>query len=94
MVREFGQGPAVFLGHSVSATIGMLADLAAPSLISAHAMVGPSPSSINDGDYVGGFSRADINDLLETLDSNYLGGASNMAPPIMGAPNQPELNVT
>ena len=56
-------------------------------------MVGPSPCYINDGDYVGGFTRADIDGLLETLESNYLGWSSTMAPAIMGAPDQPELGV-
>jgi sigma-B regulation protein RsbQ len=56
-------------------------------------MIGPSPCYINDGDYVGGFTRQDIDSLLETLDSNYLGWSSNMAPVIMGAPEQPELGV-
>ena len=54
-------------------------------------MVGPSPCYINDGDYVGGFNRADVDSLLETLESNYLGWSSTMAPRIMGAPGQPEL---
>ena len=93
IVAEFGQGPAIFVGHSVSAMIGMLADLAAPGSMAAHAMIGPSPSYINDGDYVGGFTRKDIDGLLETLESNYLGWSSTMAPAIMGAPGQPELGV-
>ena len=81
----------VFVGHSVSAMIGMLAGIQAPERIAAHVMIGPSPCYINDGDYVGGFSRADIDSLLETMESNYLGWSSNMAPAIMGAPEQPEL---
>lgn len=93
IIAEFGQGPAIFVGHSVSAMIGMLADLGAPGAIKAHAMIGPSPGYINDGDYVGGFTRQDIDGLLDTLESNYLGWSSNMAPAIMGAPNQPELGV-
>ncbi len=56
-------------------------------------MVGPSPSFINDGEYVGGFTRSDIDGLLETLESNYLGWSSTMAPVIMGSPDQPELGV-
>jgi sigma-B regulation protein RsbQ len=56
-------------------------------------MIGPSPCYINEGDYVGGFTRADIESLLDTLDNNFLGWASNMAPAIMGAPTQPELGV-
>ena len=92
IAREFGQGPGIFVGHSVSAMIGMLANLEAPSLFAAHVMIGPSPCYINDGDYVGGFTRKDIDSLLDTLESNYLGWASNMAPAIMGAPHA-ELGV-
>lgn len=91
VAREFGQGPMVFVGHSVSAMIGALADLKAPDLFAAHIMIGPSPCYINDGDYIGGFTREDIDSLLETLESNYLGWSSTMAPAIMGAPGQPEL---
>jgi sigma-B regulation protein RsbQ len=53
--------------------------------------VSPSPSYIDDGDYVGGFGRADIEELLESLDSNFLGWSSAMAPVIMGNPDRPEL---
>lgn len=84
-------GPLLLVGHSVAATIGVLADLAAPARIAAHLMIGPSPCYIDDGDYVGGFRRADIDALLETLDANYLGWSSSMAPVIMGAPDRPEL---
>ena len=93
LVGEFGTDRNIFVGHSVSAMIGMLADLKAPGLFAAHAMVGPSPCYINDGDYVGGFTRGDIDGLLDTLESNYLGWSSTMAPAIMGAPQQPELGV-
>jgi sigma-B regulation protein RsbQ len=93
IVRDFGEGPSVLVGHSVSAMIGLLADLEAPELLAAHIMIGPSPCYINEGDYVGGFTRADIESLLDTLDNNFLGWASNMAPAIMGAPTQPELGV-
>ncbi|CAN7681572.1 alpha/beta fold hydrolase [Acidovorax sp. LjRoot117] len=91
LIREFAEGPVIVVGHSVSAMIGMLADLAAPGLIAGHVMVGPSPCYLNDGDYVGGFSRQDIDSLLEALESNYLGWSSTMAPAIMGSPEQPEL---
>lgn len=83
--------PAVCVGHSVSAMIGMLANVQCPDQFLAQVMVGPSPCYINDGDYVGGFERADIESLLETLESNYLGWSSTMAPVIMGAPDQPAL---
>ncbi len=91
ILDEVGAGPVVYIGHSVSAMIGMLAAIAAPERFVGNVMVGPSPSFINDGDYVGGFSRADIEGLLDTLEGNYLGWASTMAPAIMGAPDQPPL---
>jgi sigma-B regulation protein RsbQ len=88
---EFASGPVLFVGHSVSAMIGMLADLKAPGTFAAHMMIGPSPCYINHDDYVGGFTQEDIDSLLDTLESNYLGWASSMAPAIMGVPEQPEL---
>jgi sigma-B regulation protein RsbQ len=91
IAAELAQGPAVFVGHSVSAMIGLLAGIAEPKRFSSIVMVGPSPCYINDGSYSGGFTRGDIDALLDTLDSNYLGWASAMAPKIMGAPDKPEL---
>ena len=93
IIRAVADDPVVFVGHSVSAMIGLIASLKAPQLFCAHMMVGPSPCYVNDGDYVGGFTRDDIEDLLRTLESNYLGWSSTMAPVIMGAPEQPELGV-
>ncbi len=91
ILDQFADGPAVFVGHSVSAMIGMLATIRAPERFIANIMVGPSPSFLNDGDYVGGFTRPDIDGLPETLENYFLGWSSTMAPTIMGAPEQPEL---
>jgi sigma-B regulation protein RsbQ len=81
----------IFVGHSVSATIGILAALREPSMFDRLILIGPSPRYINDGDYHGGFSREDIDGLLEFLDSNHLGWSTTMAPVIMGNPDRPEL---
>jgi sigma-B regulation protein RsbQ len=81
----------VFVGHSVSSMIGLLATISAPERFDAQLMLGPSPCYLNDGDYQGGFSREDIGSLLDTMDSNYLGWSSVMAPKIMGAPEAPQL---
>ncbi|MCU1669232.1 MAG: rsbQ [Blastococcus sp.] len=89
--RELELTDVVFVGHSVSSMIGALAYLQAPELFGALVMIGPSPRYIDDGDYVGGFSRADIVDLLDSLDSNHLGWSTQMAPVIMGNPERPEL---
>jgi sigma-B regulation protein RsbQ len=93
IVDEFAEGPVIFVGHSVSAMIGMLAAIERPERFAAQVMVGPSPCYINDGDYIGGFSREDIDGLLDTMESNYLGWSSTMAPAIMGAPDTPELGI-
>ena len=81
----------IFVGHSVSSMIGVLADLAEPDRFAKLVMVGPSPCYINDEEYVGGFSAEDIRELLDSLDSNYLGWSSAMAPVIMGNGDRPEL---
>ncbi|PLS77975.1 MAG: alpha/beta hydrolase, partial [Chloroflexi bacterium] len=89
--RELNLMAVTFVGHSVSAMIGILAAIEEPERFEQLVLVGPSPRYINDVDYVGGFERADIEGLLELLDSNYLGWSSTMAPAIMGNPDRPEL---
>jgi sigma-B regulation protein RsbQ len=91
IIDATGIAPTVFVGHSVSAVIGAIAAVKKPNAFEKLIMIGPSPSYINDGDYVGGFSRSDIEGLLQTLDSNYLGWSAAMAPVIMGNPDRPAL---
>jgi sigma-B regulation protein RsbQ len=81
----------VFVGHSVSAMIGVLAAVAEPERFASLVLVGPSPRYIDDEAYRGGFSREDIEGLLDSLASNYLGWSSAMAPAIMGNQERPEL---
>lgn len=81
----------VFVGHSVSAMIGVLAAIEQPDRFDRLVLIGPSPCYINDTNYFGGFSRKDIDDLLEFQASNYLGWSANLAPVIMGNDNRPEL---
>ncbi|MER6401820.1 alpha/beta hydrolase [Kitasatospora sp. NPDC001603] len=89
--EELDLHDAVFVGHSVSAMVGVLAAEAAPQRIGALVMVAPSPCYIDGEDYRGGFSTEDIEELLTSLESNYLGWSSAMAPVIMGNPERPEL---
>lgn len=91
LASDLGVEGGVFVGHSVGATIGILADGLRPGLFSHLVLIGPSPRFVNDGDYVGGFEGADIHDLLETLAGNHLGWSRSMAPAIMGRPDRPEL---
>ena len=89
--EELQLADVVFVGHSVSAMIGVLAAAEQPGRFAKLVLVGPSPRYIDDEDYRGGFSREDIDSLLESMDSNYLGWSSAMAPLIMGNPERPEL---
>jgi sigma-B regulation protein RsbQ len=82
----------VLVGHSVASMICALAAISRPDRISKLIMLTPSPCYIDDGDYRGGFSREDIDELLESLEANYLGWSHSMAPVIMGNPDRPELS--
>ena len=89
--RELQLQGAVFVGHSVSAMIGVLAVLEAPEMFESLVLVGPSPRYVDEGDYIGGFSQAQIDELLESLADNPMGWSAAMAPVIMGNPDRPEL---
>jgi sigma-B regulation protein RsbQ len=81
----------IFVGHSVSSMVGVLAAATEPDLFAKLVLVSPSPRYIDDETYQGGFSEQDIGELLDSLDSNYLGWSSAMAPVIMGNADRPEL---
>jgi len=81
----------IFIGHSVSSMIGLLAAIEKPEIFSEIIMVGPSPCYINKEGYLGGFEQRDIEGLLETMEKNYIGWANFLAPNIMANPDRPEL---
>jgi sigma-B regulation protein RsbQ len=82
----------VFVGHSVSSVVGLLASIREPRLFSRVVMVGPSPCYIDDPpDYRGGFARADIEGLLDLMEHNYIGWANFLAPVGAQNPGRPEL---
>ncbi|MCX5215227.1 alpha/beta hydrolase [Kitasatospora sp. NBC_00240] len=91
--RELDLGPVTFVGHSVSAMMGVLAAVRRPRYFTGLVLLAPSPCFIDDPatGYRGGFSAEDIQELLESLDANYLGWSGAMAPVIMGNPERPEL---
>lgn len=91
IVDGFATGPIVFIGHSVSATIGMLAAIEAPHRFAGQVMIGPSPCYMNDGDYIGGFNHEEMDELLTLMDTNFDEWANYLAPAVMGAPDRPEL---
>jgi sigma-B regulation protein RsbQ len=91
LVQALDLHDVVFVGHSVSAVIGVLAAIEQPDRFAALVLVAPSPRYLNDDGYAGGFSETDIESLLTSLDRNYLGWSSAMAPVIMANPDRPEL---
>jgi sigma-B regulation protein RsbQ len=92
IIHELDLRDVVFVGHSVSAMVGVLAANREPDRFAKLVLIGPSPRYINDApDYVGGFERADIEGLLDTMDRNYVGWANYLAPAIMQNPDRPEL---
>ncbi|WP_329447750.1 alpha/beta hydrolase [Streptomyces sp. NBC_01426] len=89
--EELDLREVTFVGHSVSAMVGVLAAAKAPGRFSRLVMVAPSPRYIDEAGYRGGFDADDIDELLESLESNYLGWSAAMAPVIMGNADRPEL---
>jgi sigma-B regulation protein RsbQ len=91
IIEELRLEKLTFVGHSVSSMIGALAAIERPDYFENLVMIGPSPSYINDGEYVGGFEKADVEGLLALLESNHLGWSATMAPVIMGESQPPEI---
>jgi sigma-B regulation protein RsbQ len=91
ILDELDLRDAVYVGHSVSSMIGVLASIHDPSRFGALVLVGPSPRYTSTDEYVGGFSQEDIDGLLDTLDANYLGWSEALAPVIAGNPEHPEV---
>ncbi|ALJ00391.1 alpha/beta fold hydrolase [Rufibacter tibetensis] len=90
--EELNLKDVIFVGHSVSAMIGVLASILAPDYFSKLVLIGPSPRYINDENYEGGFTQEGIDSLLESLDSDYLSWSAAIAPVIMGNPQKAELS--
>jgi sigma-B regulation protein RsbQ len=91
IIHEYDLRDVVFVGHSVSAMIGVLAAIREPERFDRLVLVGPSPRYLDDDGYTGGFGKSDIDEMLDSLDSNYLGWSSAMAPVIMGNAERSEL---
>lgn len=89
--EELDLRDVILVGHSVSSMIAVLAEITAPEKFAHLILVSPSPRFINEDGYVGGFDKEDIDELMDALDSNYLGWSANIAPVIMANPDKPEL---
>ena len=91
VMEAFDLRDVVFVGHSVSAMIGMLAAIQAPERFDRMVMIGPSPCYVNEAGYVGGFERKDIEGLLDLMEKNYIGWAQFLAPVVMKNAEKPGL---
>lgn len=91
IIQEYGGGPVIVVGHSVSAMIGVLAHSLCPGQIAGLVMIGGSPCYIDTDAYTGGFTLDEVHSLLDTIDDNYLLWSSTMAPVLMGEPRQAAL---
>ena len=90
--HELNLKDAIFVGHSVASMMGIIASQKAPGMFKKLILVAPSPSYINDGDYEGGFTKEQIEELMQSLESNHLGWSMAMAPVVMGNPDRKELS--
>lgn len=91
--ETLGLRDTIFVAHSVSGMIGLLAGIKHPEYFSRLIFLGPSPRYLNDKDYNGGFEREDLEGLFEMMDKNYLGWSQAVAPSFMGNAERPELGV-
>ena len=91
LIRALGGAPVIYVGHSISAMIGVLAAIDAPELFRSLVMVAPSPCYINEEGYVGGFERSDVEGLLDALDANHHAWSERLAPLVMANADRPEL---
>ncbi|MBY4131095.1 alpha/beta hydrolase [Rhodococcus fascians] len=91
IAREVELKDVTLVGHSVASMMGVLAATTAPEVFTKLILLTPSPRYIDDGDYRGGFTAEDIDELLESLDSNYLGWSASMASVVVNSPDRPDL---
>lgn len=92
IVHTLGTEPVVFVGHSIACNIGLLAGIERPELFDRIVMLCPNPCFINDPpDYVGGFERQDLEDLLDLMGRDMDNWASLFAPLAMKNEDRPSL---
>lgn len=83
---------AIFVGHSVSCMIGMLASFRHPEYFSHLIMVGPSPCYLNEPpQYTGGFQESELFGLIELMEKNYIGWANIFAATVTNNPSRPQV---
>ncbi|MBS7566690.1 alpha/beta hydrolase [Mucilaginibacter sp. Bleaf8] len=82
---------AIFVGHSVSAMIGLLSSISAHDVFSKLILIGASPRYLNDAGYCGGFSKQDLESLYTQMTDGYLQWASGFSKLAMANHHNPDL---
>jgi sigma-B regulation protein RsbQ len=90
VLHELNLFDVVFVGHSISSMIGVLAAIKEPKRFGRLVLLAPSPRFVNAEGYKGGFEQKDIQELLAAMEGNYHGWSQGIAPVMVGAEN-PEL---
>ena len=91
ILGEIGAWWTVYVGHSMSGMVGLLAAQMEPKRFSRMAWLGASPRYLNDDGYVGGFRQADVDGLYAAMEGDYHAWATGFGPVAMGNPERPEL---
>lgn len=70
----------IYVGHSVSAMIGLIAAQRMPGRFERMFMIAPSPRLLNDGTYRGGFEPEDLQSIYDSIAAHYRDWAAAFAP--------------
>ncbi|MDF1706006.1 MAG: alpha/beta hydrolase [Aeromicrobium sp.] len=89
LLQELGLSSVTLVGHSVAAMIGVLLQIERPDLVGRLVLVAPSARYVDVGDYVGGHSEPDIDELLDLLSRNHLGWQDPLSTMVAGSPEGP-----
>jgi sigma-B regulation protein RsbQ len=91
LLRALQLPPVVYVGHSVSGMIGVLAAIQAPELFERVVLLAASPCYLNDGDYAGGFDEGEMQEQLSFLDHDYRAWTDVMVPNLVGGDMRADL---
>ncbi|KAL2520851.1 putative strigolactone esterase D14-like protein [Forsythia ovata] len=80
-----GVDRCAYVGHYVSAMIGILASIRCPELFTKLIFIGASPRFLNDVDYHGGFEQGEIERVFLAMEANYKAWVNGFAPLAVGA---------
>lgn len=83
----------IFIGHSVSSMIGLLAAIERPEYFSSLVFVSPSACYVNDpiSGLQGGYEKDDLDEIMTRINGNYVEWAREVIPMVVNNADKPEL---